>query len=557
MNRYIYIVAFSFIAGVVSGQDIFPKPNSVINYTQVLFQAEPIDYTARYRFLVADSNGDFNDPLFERWDSTHVTLIDDLNFANRYSWKTEAYDENGILISESPVHFFSIGKILSVDSSSYRFPVYTNTGEFSKKEVVFLDYNGVAINREGKPVWYLPPLGRGMRSRRLRDLKMTDDGTLTLVTVKKCIEFTLEGKIIWSTPGDGIVSGDTTEYYHHEFTKLPNGNYSVLGKRSEENKLLKDLKIDKIPFTVAIEYNSNGDTLWTWNSRDIISDDDLLKYGNSAFFGDTYGHANSLVYSEDGKLIYISFRGLNSVVVINRDNSQPLACFGDSILSFSTAKAIGFFRKQHSAIPLKDGGIVVFNNNDPGKTSSVVVFTAPLDANTPSEITWEFECDFDSLAAPDAERMGNVVPMVNGNYLVNMGRVARLFEVTPEKEVIWNCIPEKWNSDSSFWEPLYNYRLSFQSSLHPKYFSVSLKKDPEGKRYFLIHNEGSEEDSYTINLLTRKKQKKLEVALKADHSARIYPENYLSKKELKRVFNIQVESRTNQLQHYERSISLH
>lgn len=538
-------------------QPLTPEEGAVLNFTQVLFETPEVPEAVSYRFeLTGDSDPEFANAIV-RTDSSHVTIIDRLDFGKSYLWRTTALGSSQQEIATSPVHHFKIGKTLAVDSDTYRFRMIDHGEQDVQPGIIFLDKNGVAIDRSGQPVWYLPILEKRIREGRFRDLKMTKEGTLTFLTMLKCMEITIDGKKIWETPNNSGISGDTTDYFHHEFTKLDNGNYAVLAKSIETKSLtLDDLTIEKIPISVVVEFNPAGDTVWGWSTRKYILDDDLLKVGKKVFFGNTFGHGNSLAVSADGKRYYLGYRDLNAVLVVDRESRRLIASYGDKIPSDTTRNAIGFFRKQHAAIPLEDGSILLFNNNDRGATSSVVIFSESETPDSPSRILWEFPCNFDTLMPSAADRMGNAQALSNGNILVNMGDVARLFEVTREKEVIWDCLPEQWNGDSNRWEPITNYRLNFQSSLYPRYFSVSTRKSNAGKTYFYLTNEGSDADAYTVRFLDPKHSDRLlgetQLKLPPGSAVRVYPGQYLTARSLKKEILVEFRSTDNSRQSFTR-----
>ncbi len=555
--RYLIILLTTLYLIPGFAQQFQPAEAAVLNYTQVLFETEEVPGAERYLFQLTQVE-DMLMTEWQQWDSTHVTIINHLKFGGIYRWKVQAYNSEGTMIHETEERHFSIGRILSVDPETYRFRIINHGAHEVLPGVIFLDKNGVAINRKGEPVWYLPPIERGLREDRLRDLKMTGNGTLTFLTLRKCVEINIDGSRVWTTPANSSVSHDSTEFYHHEFTKLPNGNFIVLGKSYEMKSLqLDDLSIDKIPVSVVIEYNPQGDTVWTWSSRTYVQDDDLLKVGKKVFYGNTFGHSNSLAVSEDNQQIYVGFRDLNAVLVVDRNTRKVLRSYGDKIPSDTTKAAIGFFRKQHAATPLGDGNILVFNNDDRGRASSVVVFSETGPGKEPSKIVWEFSCAFDSLMSAASDRMGNAQNLPDGHFLVNMGNVARLFEVTQEKEVVWDCLPETWNSDSGKWTPLSNYRLNFQSSLFPKYFSTSLRKDDKGT-YLLVTNEGSDADGFSVNWEVNgkplKKEEGLHFQLAPGTSKRIYVAQFLSGKQLRKNAQALIHSDSNPQEIRKRSI---
>jgi len=495
---------FLFTTAICTGfsQDLIPAEGAKLNYTQVLFQTPAVQKAHSYKFLLAPENGNLHEAPIIKIDPTHVTVIDGLEFGMAYKWLVIAKDKNEQEIFESEIHHFSIQRSLAADSTEYRYAIHAYDTARVEEGVIFLDYSGVAIDRSGKAVWFLPNVAGNLRMERLRDLSMTEAGTLTFLTNKLGIEIDLQGNTLWKTPGDGKISGDTVEFYHHEFTRLNSGNYLVLCNGFENKSLdFEDRHIDRIPLSYVVEYDKAGDTAWTWHSGMYVSYDDYLKVGAKVFNGNSFGHMNSAHADEENGLIYAGFRDLSAILVIDRKTRKVIRTYGDKIPSDTGTAAIGFFQKQHAPVPFGDHEIVVFNNNVVGATSSIVVFNEPTKEDPECRLKWEFKCDFDSLRPGNSDRLGNVQPMPNDQFLVNMGNIARLFEVNRQNEILWDCLPDRWSRDSARWEPFENYRLHYRKSLYPCFFSIALKENEGHLPFVEITNEGSEDDIYFVDLI--------------------------------------------------------
>ena len=88
--------------------------------------------------------------------------------------------------------------------------------------MLFFDNTRTLYNMSGEPLWYLPII-KGVSDSNIgaiRDIKLTDEGTITFLTPKNIHEIDYFGNVLWSGPNDGGVSGDTVEQYHHEITRL-------------------------------------------------------------------------------------------------------------------------------------------------------------------------------------------------------------------------------------------------------------------------------------------------------------------------------------------------
>lgn len=518
-------------------KDFFPKENVILNYTQVMLKEVPVHGADHYQFDVTSKDSIFH---FNQTDSSSITIISGLEFGQFYSWKVKALDAKNKLISVSNEHHFRVGKTIVADTTSYRFNITQNSLD-QNDEVIFVDYTTAAIDRNGKVMWFLTEVEKGVRNKRIRDIKMTHEGTITFITEEHCYEITIDGDIIWKSPKELILNGDTLMHYHHEFTKLQNGNYLTLMKSYRSSTDLNYLNETRIPFTVAVEMNTEGDVIWHWNSYQYFYKNDLFSTIAVEEMGDTYGHANSIAQTADGRHVLISFRLLNAVFKIKKSATQDVKIHGQQFL-INEAEQDLLYKRQHSVSPIDSNRIVLFNNNFNSSSKVMLIEIDDSDPNNDVPL-WVFDCGFDTSAANFSEKMGNVQVLPNGNFLVNMGKVNRIFEVNELQGVVWNCLIDKWNSFSETWEPYSNYRASWSSSLFPYEFSVCEKIDSKGKHFISIYNEGSEKDTYYLSQSGTKMIPKM-IEILPGRSYSFYPSDIFNNKTLKKGLNLNVFSKT-------------
>ena len=120
--------------------------------------------------------------------------------------------------------------------------------------------------------------------------------------------------------------------------------------------------------------------------------------------------------------IFISYRSNDVIVVIEKSTGKIVWAWGPGIID-----------GQHKPHILPNGNVLIFDNGTIRGYSRVIELN-PLT----EEIEWEYIAnpkeDFFSRAISAAQRLPN------GNTLICEGGKSRLFEVTPEKEIVWQFI---------------------------------------------------------------------------------------------------------------------
>ena len=122
-----------------------------------------------------------------------------------------------------------------------------------------------------------------------------------------------------------------------------------------------------------------------------------------------------------GNMLF-SLRHLDIIGIVDPDKNEIVWCYGPGVLD-----------GQHQPTMLENGNILVFDNGT-YRGHSIVREIEPVSG----EIVWQYE-DGENFFSPF--RSGNQ-RLPNGNTLICECDAGRLFEVTPEKEVVWD-----------FWSP--------------------------------------------------------------------------------------------------------
>lgn len=510
---------------------IHPVPGSKLNYTQVMFEYNKVKGANEYILQIAGDRGEenFSRLIAEQKDNSTATLITNLKFGNKYIWRYAGIID-GIQGSWNGPYRFEIVNDSSIDPDFFRCRVLKNDTLKNTGGLISFDYPKSIVDREGMPVWYLPLSNKLFTFPNIiRNLRITNAGTITFLTNDCAYDCDLNGNILWAAPNDGKVSNDTTEYYHHDFIRMENGNYMVLGEKYEwrnippgadtakfrqENMKTTNSRIQvKIMFGTIIEYNKKGEVVWVWNSADYLSDKDLFSEETSTntirrnlpVNAELFGHLNAFDVDVAGEFIYAGFRDLSRVIKIKKSTGKVVYSWGAKMPSGEAKEGHDYFLNQHCVQIMPNNDIVVFNNNDlkNRENSSIVVEFSQPKGKQASKITWSFDCKFDSLSSGKSSRNGGALFLPPDNMLVCLGGVNRVFEVVKaKKQVVWDAFIEGKPGGTGVWQPLALYQAHNNSSLYPCYFTIQTNNENINVKAssvtIQIFNEGTNGDSYTV-----------------------------------------------------------
>lgn len=529
LSRLFVIPALA--ACMYAGATIQPAPGTELNYTQVLFEYPETKGANRYIItLENDGNGA---QVFSITNTTLAFIADSgLQFGNHYRWHYEAFQNNRLLF-KSEMFRFSIGSTFQTGSLWFKAIAEETDPSHYKKGIIFLDYLAMAINRKGEPVWYLPVNQDSLEKQKTRNIKLTSAGTITYLDNTDCFERDLSGSVLWKAPNDGRISGDQQEYYHHDFFKMEDGTYLTSGYRFvKERNLIDTNQPCRIRYNTLIQYKKNGGISWYWDESKHVSK--KLIWGDNGPFADeiTGTHLNGVAYYPADDAFILSFRDNSSVLKISHTTGKVVYNLGDSLLKYNPGKIP--FSGQHGPSLLRNGGIVVYNNNldRSGKTAGpsypvIRVYSQPS-AKKQAALAWEYECV--SSEYPDGirgkEGYASQLPY-SDNLLVCMGGANYIFEVTPDKKVVWQCAFQRYDEANAKWLGVNNYRCSYAASLYPCYFTM--QQGQYNIQYntvsFTLNNEGTENDRYTVTFYNNKGRqlgKQQTVSVPADQSKIMY-----------------------------------
>ena len=391
----------------------------------------------------------------------------------------------------------TVGLFLNEEESFHGYTLfapipYTSTYLIDNSGRLIHEWEGES--RPGQSV-YLMENGHLLRTAKVSNQnRFTAGGTGGRVQ-----ELTWDGDLVWD-----FIYSDTLHCQHHDIEPMPNGNVLLIVweyksaaeviEAGRDPDLLVDGELwpDSI-IEVEPTGSNDGKVVWEWHLWDhLIQDFDSTKanYGvvadhpelldinfvaprGMAHDGADWNHTNSIDYNAEMDQIMISAHAQSEIYIIDHSTTTEEAAShtggrsgkgGDILYRWGnpqgyrtgTGNDQRLFR-QHDASWIEsglpgEGHLLVFNNgrNRPdGNYSSIDEIIPPVDEAGnyaripgtpwgPSEPTWTY-------MAPDkfnffSQNNSGTHRLDNGNTLICSGTNGRFFEVTPDKEMVWEYI---------------------------------------------------------------------------------------------------------------------
>jgi len=505
MFAYIYRWVISFYITLVffnttQAQNFVPIQNAQLNYTSVCFEFPWEDAVSTYELQLTNSRTQEQKKYSFK---SNKYRVDDLAFNTNYTWQIIGRNEkNSVVFLSDERHFSCVGNE-KTEVGYIRFKEITNQFSKAGKELLILDYAKVVVSRDQQIVWYLPELPFFTKNTGLRDLKMTQNGTFLAIIDSNAYEMNLNGTILWKAPNDGKVSRQRTEDYHHDFQKLGSGNYMILGNEKQRHLFPGQKDTTRYEIGTIIEYNPKGQVVWEWHASSFFTEQLLMlrKKEDGSINAATHLNAFSVV----GNYIYAGFRDASWIIKIEKTSKKVVEIYGGNASGLPQHYGTGLFRLQHDVQVLKNGSIALVNNDsisDSTVFSSLVVFSQGENGQEKGKLLFSFPFNYDLLSTGKSLKLGNVEELRNGNYLVNMGAINRIFEVTPSGEIVWDVFIDKLDTFKNVWRFYPQYRVAATSSLYPNTFSVKWTPKPiKGKTItgqITVYNVGSESNNYSV-----------------------------------------------------------
>ena len=338
---------------------------------------------------------------------------------------------------------------------------YTLISPMLATSTYLLDMEGNIVHEwktAGRPGLYAELLPNGNLLRGLRYENKVPFGGMS-----GCLqEIDWDGNVVWEHK-----IYDDARLSHHAFDRMPNGNTLIV---AWEHKSCEEAEAKgRMPGTLPrpgedtghtpaydglwadyiVEVDREGREVWSWHAWDHIGTgkdafDINYRLPIKNYYGDSdWMHINSVRYNPETDQVLISSRNFSEVFIVNHDKAGKIVWrFGNpsnhgegSLPGFCNDGSQIFFG-NHDAVWLGNDKVAVFDNGwqrpQANRSRAVVV-----DIKTGS-IDWEY-----AAKNPNAfysAYQGSTQHLPNGNVLITSTATGHIFEVTKDKDVVWEYV---------------------------------------------------------------------------------------------------------------------
>ena len=272
-------------------------------------------------------------------------------------------------------------------------------------------------------------------------------------------EYDWDGNLVWRYMPEGKIPHERLLGPHHDVWRKDNGNTLLICREAVPEEYLKQVQNplwqnQTICGDTILEVDAGGDVVWEWNSHGHL---DINHYRLVASPGWFAGPDNSTVvdwthvntvrdlpqnkwYDQGDERfrpgnVMISPRQLDTVYIIDRSTKEIVWEYGGDYF--------GGLSGQHEPYMIAkgfpgEGNVMIFDNGaSPWKDLGHAGMSYVLEVNPMTkDLVWVYDDNqrFHSAYTSSAQRL------VNGNTLICEAVTQRVFEVTPDKETVWEYI---------------------------------------------------------------------------------------------------------------------
>jgi len=175
----------------------------------------------------------------------------------------------------------------------------------------------------------------------------------------------------------------------------------------------------------VIEIDQDGNLLWEWHAYEHL--DPATDVILPADLRDEWSHGNTVVPLDNGDVI-VSFRNPSVVARIDRRTG-----------GFAWKLTRPLLSVQHDPSQLDNGNVLIFNNGT-RREMVPLVFSSVIEVDpATANVVWEYR-DNTAWLSFFSSYISGAQRLPNGNTLITEGLTGRIFEVTPERDIVWEYV---------------------------------------------------------------------------------------------------------------------
>ena len=183
---------------------------------------------------------------------------------------------------------------------------------------------------------------------------------------------------------------------------------------------------------VIVEVDKDGNRIWEWRAAEHLDPATHILTFND--LRDEWSHGNTVAPLPDGRVMF-SFRNISTVGIIDQKSGDIVWQLGDTVLA-----------QQHDPSLLPNGNILIYDNGSHRRHTGLP-FSRVIEVNpSTNEIVWSYQdsppYNFFSPYISGARRLPN------GNTLITEGMFGRMFQITPDSQVVWEYINPHFYADA-------------------------------------------------------------------------------------------------------------
>lgn len=281
-------------------------------------------------------------------------------------------------------------------------------------------------------------------------------------------------------------TGNPVGYYSPELIpQSSSGNTLILGNKNLINPAVSDKRLED---DYLYEVSWDGEVLWEWLASDHIDEMGFSEDARNAIYRSValndarqiadWLHVNSANYlgpkpwydAGDERFhpdhIMISSRTANIIAIIARDgsivwrmgpdytDSEPLAELGQIIGQHNPHLIPQGLPGAGNLLVFDNGGVGGYGNANPAAPSGTNSLTRDssrvLEINPITfEVVWEYSLSGTERFQFYSWYVSNAQRLPNGNTMINEGLNGRIFELTKEKELVWEFVSPFFTDDDT------------------------------------------------------------------------------------------------------------